>query len=202
MTLVFLCQPLGQLAATLVALIAVARQRDGITNFTLMNGVTNCTGECIQTLDEVWRWIIGVGAIPAVIAVWFRLTIIESPRYTADVGRDSRKALSELARYQPQEDEMGSLSSSVDVVSERHPIIQRPSTAENSENGTTLRNTSGGDSQVPPADGRVEDPPFVEAVEDKQPPAPSWRDFKDYFWHCGNLRTLMATSFCWFCVDL
>jgi PHS family inorganic phosphate transporter-like MFS transporter len=198
MTLVFLCQPLGQLAATLVALIAVARQREGITKYT----ASNCTGECIQTLDEVWRWIIGVGAIPAVIAVWFRLTIIESPRYTADVGRDSRKALSELVRYQPQEDEMGSSSSSVDVASEGHSIMQRPTTVDHSEDDTTLQNLSGRDSRARQTNGHVEDTPFVDADEDKQPPAPSWRDFKDYFWHGGNLRTLMATSFCWFCVDL
>lgn len=92
LTLVFMCQPLGQLAATLVALIATARQRGGIPADATPG---HCTGECLRTLDSIWRWIIGVGIIPAVIAIWFRLTIIESPRYTADVGRDSRKAASE-----------------------------------------------------------------------------------------------------------
>lgn len=38
--------------------------------------------------------------------------------------------------------------------------------------------------------------------ENNPPPEPSWKDFKKYFWHDGNLRTLLATSFCWFCVDL
>src|SRR4051794_37558878 len=76
MTAVFMCQPLGQLAATLVALIAVARQRGSIPDEA---AVDNCTGECLKTLDSAWRWIIGVGVIPAVIALWFRLTIIESP---------------------------------------------------------------------------------------------------------------------------
>jgi MFS transporter, PHS family, inorganic phosphate transporter len=53
------------------------------------------------TLDSIWRWVIGVGIIPAFIALWFRLTIIESPRYIADVGQDSLKAASELNRYLP-----------------------------------------------------------------------------------------------------
>jgi hypothetical protein len=35
LTAVFFCQPLGQLAATLVALIAAARQRDGILGYTV-----------------------------------------------------------------------------------------------------------------------------------------------------------------------
>jgi MFS transporter, PHS family, inorganic phosphate transporter len=39
--------------------------------------------------------------------------------------------------------------------------------------------------------------------KDYTPPAElSWEDFKAYFWHKGNLRTLMVTSLCWFCVDL
>ncbi|KAF7903880.1 hypothetical protein EAF00_001214 [Botryotinia globosa] len=100
MTAVFMCQPLGQLAATLVSLIAAASQRTGIPADATPE---NCTGECLKTMDSIWRWIIGVGVIPAVIALWFRLTIIESPRYTADVGRDSRKAASELSRYLPSE---------------------------------------------------------------------------------------------------
>src|SRR5450432_2893859 len=100
---VFFCQPLGQLAATIVALIAAARQRGGITGYTvtecfdLTNGIT-----CVGTLDSIWRWVIGVGVIPAFIALWFRLTIIESPRYTADVGKDSLKAASEVSRYLPR----------------------------------------------------------------------------------------------------
>lgn len=96
LTAVFMCQPLGQLAATLVTLIAGASNRNGLPSDATM---TSCNAECKRTLDSVWRWIIGVGVIPAVIAIWFRLTIIESPRYTADVGRDSRKAASELHRY-------------------------------------------------------------------------------------------------------
>jgi len=199
MTAVFMCQPLGQVAATLVALLATVRQRSGLpaeaTN-------TNCTGECLKTLDSIWRWIIGVGVIPAVIALWFRLTIIESPRYTADVGGDSGKALSELNRYLPSEQSTVSSSSSIQVVAEPEQATQRLSAISASEDDTTLRNTSGGNSQLRQTNDNPENPSFEEDGELQAPPEPSWEDFKDYFWHHGNLRTLMATSLCWFFVDL
>ncbi|KAJ1566762.1 Inorganic phosphate transporter pho84 [Cladochytrium tenue] len=43
-------------------------------------------------LDYVWRIALGVGVIPAVVAVYFRLTIPETPRYTVDVVGDTDKA--------------------------------------------------------------------------------------------------------------
>lgn len=201
LTAVFMCQPIGQLAATIVALIATSRQRDGLKgNGITGNTLTTCDELCKRTLDSVWRWIIGVGVIPAVIALWFRLTIIESPRYTADVGRDSKKAAAELAAYLPSQESIRTSSSSVDVITEMHGLTQRHGS---SEDGTTLQNLSGGNSGAPPqAEDDLEDISFVDVDEVKAPPPPSWKDFKEYFWHAGNLRTLFATSFCWFCVDL
>ena len=45
-----------------------------------------------DALDIVWRIILGVGVIPALVAVYFRLTIPETPRYTVDVIGDHEKA--------------------------------------------------------------------------------------------------------------
>jgi hypothetical protein len=62
--------------------------------------------------------------IPAVIALWFRLTIIESPRYTADVSGDTAKAASELKRYLLKSHEIGLVSATavtVDNVAYSHP---------------------------------------------------------------------------------
>jgi hypothetical protein len=345
LTLVFACQPLGQLAAALVALIAAARQRNGIpadaTQFT-------CGGdtECTRTLDSIWRWIIGVGVFPAVIALWFRLTIIESPRYIADVARDSAKAASELKRYLMASPEMefafttsienenrnesvyqrapvrrstssGARSGPQNVVEpesqqEMHPMSRRSSGAfsavnlaedeeheamheteplrrttsramsvesgarsddgidphnppteehnlmqddhavaegpstlsplprgiESAQTGTYLATDVGSYRPGAPEPAFYQDDPEANlefnmnrlsqqatkqlymtttgpalpgmssngkkaiSADHMQPPAPSWEDFKDYFWHKGNLRTLIATSICWFCVDL
>lgn len=250
LTAVFMCQPLGQLAATLVTLIATARQRNGIPADALSN---NCDAQCKMTLDSIWRWIIGVGVIPAVVALWFRLTIIESPRYTADVGRDTRKAASELDRYLLMQT-AGLSTMSVINNQEGHPL-QRMSTEDSgvasdggspepdrsrspyeigppptndqgpangnftkaaefrsesvsihsgaaSEEGHISRTSSPIRHQQDPEEHFPEVTQLEGAEEMPTPPAPSWKDFKQYFWHDGNLRTLIATSFCWFCVDL
>ncbi|CZR50448.1 related to high-affinity phosphate permease, phosphate-repressible [Phialocephala subalpina] len=334
LTVVFACQPLGQLAATLVTLIAVARQRDGIPSDATLD---NCNDQCKSTLDSIWRWIIGVGVIPAVIALWFRLTIIESPRYTADVSGDTAKAASELKRYLLGSQQAGLVSAisvatrnsafqrpnlrrstssgvrsgppvetaldteqaehimsrrssgalSVDPIEENrdvnkpgiHPLTRTSSgaisiesgarsaqesthhdllavqhdllhlpldAAEGSSSASRRRTVSsqqagpGGPGDLAGAAYRpyqddpegnadfdmnrlTEHPPkqyFMTSTgqafpgmpmngksstgsdDNKQPPPPSWEDFKDYFWHKGNLRTLIATSVCWFCLDL
>ncbi|KAH6666839.1 major facilitator superfamily domain-containing protein [Halenospora varia] len=189
LTAVFMCQPLGQLAATLVAWIAAARQRNGI------NGIMpdNCDGECIKTLDSVWRWIIGVGVIPAVIALWFRLTIIESPRYTADVGRDSRKAASELNQYlllQAQAQTAAASTTSLQINSGE------------GNNATTQRTRNSSFGAGSGAESIAQSGAANDDSEHDIPPIPTWEEFKQFFWHDGNLRTLIATSLCWFCLDL
>ncbi|PMD31235.1 MFS general substrate transporter [Hyaloscypha variabilis F] len=201
LTAVFMCQPLGQLAATLVTLIATARQRNGIPSDATL---TNCDAQCKMTMDSIWRWIIGVGVIPAVIALWFRLTIIESPRYTADVGRDTRKAASELDRYLLMQT-AGSSATSV-ISNQAGQPLQRVSTDSGVAKGHISRTSSPiynrPNTNHAPEEHFLEAPQLEAAEEAHTPPPPSWKDFKQYFWHDGNLRTLIATSFCWFCVDL
>ncbi len=41
----------------------------------------------------MWRLFIGLGAVPAVLALYFRLTIPETPRFTMDVKRNLDKAM-------------------------------------------------------------------------------------------------------------
>jgi MFS transporter, PHS family, inorganic phosphate transporter len=42
----------------------------------------------LPAVDKVWRIVVGFGCIPAVMALYYRLTIPESPRYTIDIERD------------------------------------------------------------------------------------------------------------------
>ena len=42
----------------------------------------------LPAVDRVWRLVVGFGCIPAVISLYYRLTIPETPRYTIDVERD------------------------------------------------------------------------------------------------------------------
>jgi hypothetical protein len=64
----YMFQPLGQLAASAVTIGVLAAQRNGPLS---ENTATTCTGECARTLDSTWRWIMGVGMIPAFIACHF-----------------------------------------------------------------------------------------------------------------------------------
>lgn len=43
-------------------------------------------------LDYVWRICIGLGAIPGLVAIYFRLTIPETPRYTLEIDNDVERA--------------------------------------------------------------------------------------------------------------
>lgn len=39
----------------------------------------DCDGYCREAVDKMWRTVIGFGAVPACIALYYRLTIPETP---------------------------------------------------------------------------------------------------------------------------
>lgn len=72
---VFSMQGIGQLLAAVVALIVtVAFKR----SFTGVADMSDCDYECQIAADRCWRIIVGVGALPAVVALYYRLTIPET----------------------------------------------------------------------------------------------------------------------------
>lgn len=93
MTAVSLSQPLGQLFAGLVSAF-VARQ--ALKLGTLGFDRKMCDDRCMG--DYAWRFIIAIGLVPTIIALVFRLTIPESPRYTLDVVDNPRQAAAAAAR--------------------------------------------------------------------------------------------------------
>jgi len=60
---------------------------------------STCTGVCQLAVDKMWRVIVGFGAVPGCIALYYRLTIPETPRYTFDVARDVEKAADDVEAY-------------------------------------------------------------------------------------------------------
>lgn len=52
-----------------------------------------------KAIDQVWRFVIGLGMVPAAIALYFRLTIPETPRYTMDVERNIKQASQDVDTY-------------------------------------------------------------------------------------------------------
>ncbi|KAF9918137.1 Inorganic phosphate transporter pho84 [Lobosporangium transversale] len=84
MAAVFAMQGFGYLTTGIVTLILLAAFKDSIIANT-------------QNLDYVWRLLIGFGCIPALVAVYFRLTIPETPRYVLDIENNLNKAERDVA---------------------------------------------------------------------------------------------------------
>ena len=93
---VFAMQGIGQLAAGLIALITAAGFEGSLSS---AKTVGVCHGDCKLAVDKMWRVIIGFGAVPGCIALYYRLTIPETPRYTFDVARDVEKAAEDTSAY-------------------------------------------------------------------------------------------------------
>lgn len=52
-----------------------------------------------NNLDYVWRIIIGVGGIPALASIYFRLAIAETPRYTMEIHDDIETASKDVDNH-------------------------------------------------------------------------------------------------------
>ncbi|KAF5359520.1 hypothetical protein D9756_003148 [Leucocoprinus leucothites] len=89
MTTVFANQGWGNFCACLVALIVTAAYRHAIVNDTIVNGN-------LDSIDPLWRLLIGLGCVPGVIALYFRLTIPETPRFTMDIERNILQATADI----------------------------------------------------------------------------------------------------------
>lgn len=81
MSAVFSNQGLGQIFAGIVAMVLVAAYKGPLDV-----AVTACDGDCRKACDQMWRILIGFGCVPGCIALYYRLTIAESPRYSLDVN--------------------------------------------------------------------------------------------------------------------
>jgi PHS family inorganic phosphate transporter-like MFS transporter len=98
MVAVTLMQPLGQVAAAAVGLTVLTTlgKRRGLESLTESPDDHKAAAAII---DRIWRVVIGVGAIPAFLAIVARLTIPESPRFTLDVSHDGKQALKANQEY-------------------------------------------------------------------------------------------------------
>ncbi|KAF9199754.1 Inorganic phosphate transporter pho84 [Haplosporangium sp. Z 27] len=84
MAAVFAMQGFGYVTTGIVAIILLSAFKSSI--------VANAAN-----LDYVWRILIGFGCLPALVAVYFRLTIPETPRYVLDIENNLNKAEHDVA---------------------------------------------------------------------------------------------------------
>ncbi|KAG2083849.1 major facilitator superfamily domain-containing protein [Suillus cothurnatus] len=87
MTAVFSAQGWGQFAAALIGIIVVQAYK---------TETLNAPFPCVVPVDYMWRLVIGLGCIPGVLALYFRLTIPETPRFTMDVERNVAQAAADI----------------------------------------------------------------------------------------------------------
>src|SRR6202000_2213284 len=90
---VFIMQPLGQLFAYIIGLVVLAALDSQYKLAELPDD------QLPYVIDKHWRWLTGLGAIPAIIALIFRLTIPESGRWTLDVQGDADRAVLETQTH-------------------------------------------------------------------------------------------------------
>ncbi|PFH59955.1 hypothetical protein XA68_11664 [Ophiocordyceps unilateralis] len=93
---VFSMQGVGLLMSALVAFITTVAFK---ASFIDIKDETQCNAACQAAADRCWRIIVGVGAVPACLAMYYRITIPETPRYTFDVRHDVEKADADIRAY-------------------------------------------------------------------------------------------------------
>ncbi|CEQ42616.1 SPOSA6832_04458 [Sporobolomyces salmonicolor] len=90
MVATFWSQGWGQFAAAIVSIVCLAAFKKQILNDPV---------DYARHLDFVWRLLIGLGAVPGAVALYFRLTLPETPRFTMDIERNIKQASSDVDAF-------------------------------------------------------------------------------------------------------
>ncbi|CAJ0769352.1 24323_t:CDS:2 [Entrophospora sp. SA101] len=113
---VFAMQGFGILASALISYITLL----GYKSYIESN---------IQALDYCWRIVIGLGAVPAFVALYYRLTIPETPRFTIDIEGNYDQASKDVITYIPKSEDDNTVSATT-TVAESQVINPLDSTSE------------------------------------------------------------------------
>jgi len=140
---VFFMQPIGALLANVVAIVTIAAFRNSIPNDSIYN---DCHTECRDAVDNIWRWVVGIGAIPPAFAILLRWWIPESPRYTLEVEMDPDQARRDVHNYYTADPTTFLLNNSAPGPSTEEPEIRAhsiPSTSASQDPAHTNSLTFG-----------------------------------------------------------
>lgn len=116
MAAVFAMQGIGQVAACLVAMATTVAFKSAIE-------------ADVNNLDYVWRIVIGVGALPALGALYYRLTIPETPRFTMDVEQKFEKGMLDARAFIEHGATAGDYTDNIAVVGGT-PAVKKASWAD------------------------------------------------------------------------
>jgi PHS family inorganic phosphate transporter-like MFS transporter len=203
---VFFAQPVGQLLANVLSLAAVESYKPW-----LEKNAQSCRPndlECFRAIDRLWRLVVGIGIIPALVALVFRFTIPESPRYTLDILQNTKGTIEDTANF------FGARKLDLDhggvelLNAPATPRVQRPVSRHSTSSSVIAPDEeveSDGESEhrrshvhlrttVPTTQLAPGDPEFV-------PPLASWADAKQFFIVEKNWHYLLGTSLAWLFLD-
>ncbi len=76
--------------AAIVAVVLIAALKDPLEKGGSLD---------LESMDVMWRILIGIGCVPEVIALFFRLTIPETPRFTMDIERNIHQAEEDIDHF-------------------------------------------------------------------------------------------------------
>lgn len=174
MASVFFMQPLGQISGKVISVIVVA--------------ISHSQGDkdLIRSIDILWRWVIGLGAVPGLVALFCRLAIPETPRFLLDIEDDPIKSEFDTSQLfgESIELEQPSWHGSASGESHRSRSLDEDPVRIRVDSGT--------------ADWSPRGTPMTTLNSNW---TLSRADIHQYFIMEGNWRTLFATSLCWLLLD-
>ncbi|CAD8162290.1 unnamed protein product [Paramecium pentaurelia] len=92
---VFAMQGFGILTGSIVSLIVL---------FSFNNQLNNGDPFNYLQVDHIWRIIVAFGAVPGLVAIYFRMTIPETPRFTMDIKGDVEKGTRNIQQVLQKDD--------------------------------------------------------------------------------------------------
>ncbi|TCD61652.1 Inorganic phosphate transporter pho84 [Steccherinum ochraceum] len=93
-TAVFATQGLGQVAGAIVSIVLAYAYKSTLDNTPVADAQI-----VANHLDQMWRILIGFGCIPGTLALLFRFTIPETPRFTMDIVRNVNQACQDVDTF-------------------------------------------------------------------------------------------------------
>lgn len=203
---VFFMQPVGALIANIVAVVTVVALRDSIPRDMMPN---ECTGPCIPAVDKMWRWIVGLGAVPPAFAILLRWWIPESPRFTLEVEMNPDQASQDVKDYYdviltptPRPSE-GVIDAGIDPLQ----VIDAMSNISSHMSPRTDATLTFGepvmlkDLQLTEPAIAIHDGSETPRTVQKETWAEFWTGFRRYLFEEGNWTDLAGTAIAWLVLD-
>jgi MFS transporter, PHS family, inorganic phosphate transporter len=152
----------------------------GVAYVIVLHAFQNQTEADYTYLDIVWRIVIGLGIIPGIAALYFRLTVPETPRYSMDVNGDTDKAARDVQTVIA----MNSVAAVATIYKQQDATVRDEQTVVSMSSAATISSVYADDN------GRAE-------VKQN-----SFSDFCNHFGKWENFKVLFGVAYSWFALDV